>query len=87
MHTVQFAQDQNRLLFCPDLLSMTSYPSNFSKSRGVIQLINEGKATAFTKNLYPEIFKKLDEHETILWNNEKGKSINKSEQLGLDGLL
>jgi len=71
MHTVQFAQDQNRLLFCPDLLSSPKYPNNFSKSRGVIQLINDGKAIAFSKSIYPEMLDKLKNHEMLLGKNPK----------------
>ena len=88
MHTVQFAQDQNRLLFCPDLLSIPKYPNNFSKSRGVIQLINDGKAIAFSKSIYPELLDKLKKHENLLW--EKSQNIEEKsqtqEQLTLKGL-
>lgn len=69
MHTVQFAQDQNRLLYCPDLKSVPNYPSNFSKSRGVNQLINEGKAEAFNKSNYKDLLDNLKKHESLLWNN------------------
>lgn len=78
MHTVQFAQDQNRLLFCPDLLSIPKYPNNFSKSRGVIQLINDGRATAFSKSIYPELLDKLKKHENLLW--EKSQNIEEKYQ-------
>ncbi len=73
MHTVQFAQDQNRLLFCPVLKRVPNYPSNFPKSRGVLQLIKEGKATAFNKTNYLEILNKLKDHEILLWENPQNK--------------
>ena len=87
MHTVQFAQDQNRLLYCPDLESIPSYPSNFSKSRGVIQLINDGKATAFNKSNYNNILDDLKKHESILWNKvgRELKNDGVQEQLTLRG--
>lgn len=86
MHTVQFAQDQNRLLFCPDLLSIPKYPNNFSKSRGVIQLINDGRAIAFSKSIYTEMLDKLKKHENLLWDNNLENQSNESEQLKLDGM-
>ncbi len=79
MHTVQFAQDQNRLLYCPDLESVPNYPSNFSKSRGVTQLIYEGKATAFNKSNYKNILDNLKKHKLLLWN--KG-----GRELKIDGV-
>jgi DNA processing protein len=86
MHTVQFAQDQNRLLFCPDLLSIPKYPNNFSKSRGVIQLINDGKAIAFNKSIYSEVLDKLKKHEVFLWDNISENQSNEPGQLKLDGI-
>ncbi len=87
MHTVKFAQDQNRLLYCPDLMSIPNYPSNFSKSRGVNQLINEGKATAFNKSNYKELLDNLKKHELLLWENtgNEEKMDNVQEQLILKG--
>lgn len=90
MHTVQFAQDQNRLLFCPDLLSIPNYPLNFAKSRGVTKLISKGTATAYSKSHYQNILQKLDKYISLLWENKDRSDIrrdNKSEQLGLDGVL
>jgi DNA processing protein len=87
MHTVQFAQDQNRLLYCPDLKSVPNYPPNFSKSRGINQLIIEGKAKAFNKSNYNILLDNLKKHELLLWNStdHKLKIDVVQEQLTLKG--
>jgi len=88
MHTVRFSEDQNRLLFCPNLLNIPEYPDNFSKSRGVLQLINEGKAVPYNKAIYTEILKQLKKHELLLWKKTssiKEKTITE-EQLILKGI-
>ena len=84
MHTVNFSIGQNRLLFCPDLENIPKYPPNFSKSKGIFKLIDEGKAEAFSKPHYKNVIRKLELHEAKLWcNNDKS---NVGEQISMPGV-
>ncbi|MBC8147261.1 MAG: DNA-protecting protein DprA [Bacteroidetes bacterium] len=72
MHTVGFAQEQNRLLFCPDI-SKINYEQGFSKIRGIEKLINENIAKPYTKNTYKEILVFLEEKRVkLLTTNKQG---------------
>jgi DNA processing protein len=66
MHTVKFAEEQNRLLFCPDLYSIKDYPRNFDMSNGIIRLIKDGRAAAYKKSNYQEVISKLEKHAESL---------------------
>jgi DNA processing protein len=66
MHTVRFAEEQNRLLFCPDLYSIKDYPRNFDKSNGIMKLIKDSRATAYKKSDYKNIIRKLEKHKNLL---------------------
>ena len=66
MHTVRFAEEQNRLLFCPDLYSIKDYPRNFDKSNGIMKLIKDNRATAYKKSDYKNIIRKLEKHKNLL---------------------
>jgi len=88
MHTVRFSEEQKRPLFCPDLSTIPNYPMNFAKSRGVIDLIQSGRAKPYTKRNYDEIIELLKKSEQRLW--EAQEPIEKSsseEQLSLKGFL
>jgi len=71
MHTVGFAQEQNRLLFCPDI-SKVHYERGFSKIRGIEKLLNENIAKPYTSNTYNEILVSLEnKRKELLRTNEQ----------------
>ncbi len=71
MHTVKFAEEQNRLLFCPDLYSIKDYPRNFDKSNGIIKLIKEERAMEYNSSNYKEVIEKIEKHSAQLLNKEE----------------
>jgi len=86
MHTVRFSEEQGRPLFCPDLSTISNYPVNFAKSRGVLDLIKSGRAKAYTKNNYDEIIDLLKKSEQDLWKTQEVQDDTLSpEQLFLKG--
>ena len=66
MQTVRFAEEQNRLLFCPDLFSIKDYPQNFDKSNGIIKLIKEKRAMAYNASNYEEVIEKIEKDIAIM---------------------
>ena len=71
MHTVKFAEEQNRLLFCPDLHSIKDYPRNFDKSNGIIKLIKEKRAMEYNSSNYIEVIEKIEKHSSFLHNKQE----------------
>ena len=57
MHTVSYAEEQNRLLYCPDYSGVPDYPKNREQSLGVSELIKSGRAKPITSQDYQHIFK------------------------------
>jgi len=70
MHTVGFAQHQNRLIFCPDLRREKTNIDEYPKSRGVIELIKTEKARPYTREDYPAILELLDKKALELGKDE-----------------
>jgi DNA processing protein len=61
MHTVRFAEDQKRLLFCPTPLEGEKDKTQYA---GIWQLIRTNRAKAFqSKDDYPEIVNQLRDHK------------------------
>lgn len=60
MHTVKFAQEQNKLIYCPDVSKLKKWYSDDKYTSGVKMLINTKKATPFTVKNYDEIIERLE---------------------------
>ena len=71
MHTVRFAEEQGRLLFCPDLASIKDYPRNFAQSNGIKKLINENRAFSYTGKKYNKILDIISNHSENILTNKK----------------
>ena len=78
MHTVNFAEEQERLLFCPDLEKIPSYPRRSRFSRGISMLLRQNRAVPYNKESYDDVIKKLDEKKKDLEGRIETK---KREQL------
>lgn len=63
MHTVDFAQRQNRLLFCPRPLNVESGAKQYE---GINQLIHSGRAESFQADTYSAVLKRICEHRETL---------------------
>jgi DNA processing protein len=64
MHTVRFAEEQKRLLFCPTPLEGEKDKSQYA---GIRELIRTNRAKAFqSKDDYPEIVSQLRDHKAKL---------------------
>jgi len=63
MHTVRFAEEQQRLIFCPKPLDADL---GLNRSAGILELIRSGRARSFTGDDYPMIFNNLSEHKERL---------------------
>jgi DNA processing protein len=70
MHTVQFAKDQKRLLFCPDLNKIPDYSLTDKQCQGVLKLINESVAEPYSKDDYDDIIRKLNEKQSVLFSSQ-----------------
>lgn len=57
MHTVRFAVEQGKLLYCPDYSGLLTYEDRMTK--GVRKLIDEGTAKPYTVKHYPDILEDL----------------------------
>jgi DNA processing protein len=57
MHTVRYAEEQNRLLYCPDYSGAPDYPKHREQSLGVSELIKSGRAKPITSQDYQNIYK------------------------------
>jgi|SaaInlV_120m_DNA_4_1040238.scaffolds.fasta_scaffold09518_2 DNA processing protein len=86
MHTVQYSQDQNRLLFCPDLDKIPNYPMEAQACQGVLKLIKDKIAVPYSKNTYEQVIKDLnnklielsqDQSSTIYSKDNKNMEIFK----------
>ena len=67
MHTVKFAEAQNRLLFCPDFNAHKNYPMDNPVSQGVKMLISEKRAEKYTRKEYGTILEKLNSKKSELF--------------------
>ncbi len=85
MHTVRFGEDQGKKIFCPDLQNIFNYPLDFCKSKGILDLIDTGRARAYTKNNYQEVLKLLSLAEDTLWGikNDQMADTRINQQLSL----
>jgi len=63
MHTVGFAEQQKRLLFCPRPLSVESKAKQYE---GINELIRSGRAESFQADNYPVVLKRICEHRDSL---------------------
>ena len=63
MHTVDFAERQNRLLFCPRPLNVESGAKQY---QGISQLIHSGRAESFQADTYSAVLKRICEHRENL---------------------
>ena len=66
MHTVRFAQEQGRLLFCPDLSKIPKRTP--MKTSGIKKLLDDGAATPYTMNNYDDVVKELERKERELFS-------------------
>ena len=67
MHTVKFAQEQNRLIFCPDInLLKDKYQPNFAKIRGIRHLLDSKIAQKYSSNHYDKVLNLLEKHRLFL---------------------
>lgn len=80
MHTVRFAEEQGRLLFCPDLSSIKDYPRNFPQSNGIKKLINESRAQSYNGHKYEEILNKIKNHSFDI-SKEEDRSLVMAKKL------
>ena len=86
MHTVGFAESQDRLLFCPDLDVSTNYPPGSPGSQGVKMLIREKRAEKYTKKNYEAILEKLSNKKSGLFPGEGDAAEDKGPQIQTDFL-
>ena len=73
MHTAKFAKEQGRLLYCPDLNSISNYPVNSPVASGIIKLVNDGDAEFYTSSSYRELLNALELRKNILYSNKEFK--------------
>lgn len=71
MHTVKYAQEQKRAIYCPDL-EKVHYPMGYEKIRGIRKLLSEGVAKPYTQENYPEILAHLLTIANTLVEQNKG---------------
>lgn len=75
MHTVRFAEEQQRLIFCPKPLDADL---GLKQSAGILELIRSGRARSFTGDDYLMIFNDLSKHkERRLSLNPEARLIHK----------
>jgi len=72
MHTVSFAERQERLLFCPRPLDAES---NAKQYEGINQLIVTGRAKAFQAGTYPTVLREICEHRDSLMSRPSKNSL------------
>jgi DNA processing protein len=83
MHTVRFSEQQNRLLFAPDFSLVKDYRIN-EVGEGVKNLLNDGRASSFTKKSYNDLLIKLQKKKKQLFSKESKTNFSKlSEQTNL----
>jgi DNA processing protein len=83
MHTVQFSQEQNRPLFCPDLDKITNYPIDNLACKGIKKLIKENIALSYSKNTYDQVVKILDKKSKEL-TQKQSQLTNSSDGMSID---
>lgn len=55
MHTVRYAKEQNRNLYCPDIRRVSTYSRTQKEVRGIWELIDTGKAVPISESDYRQI--------------------------------
>ena len=73
MHTAKFAKEQGRLLYCPDLRSISNYPLNSPVHSGIDELVSDGDAEVYTSSSYRELSNALELRKNILYSNIESK--------------
>jgi DNA processing protein len=58
MHTVRFAREQGRMIFCPDV-GRIPYERGYSKIRGIQKLLEDRWAEPYTKDAYELVLRKI----------------------------
>ena len=86
MHTVRFSEEQNRLLYVPDLISIEQYDHDNDKARGIFELIYSKRAQKYTESRYDQIINELKNKKKELYNplildNDHEKEQNKGKDL------
>jgi|TARA_B100000315_G_scaffold257617_1_gene307057 DNA processing protein len=61
MHTVDFAQEQGKKIFCPDLTNKKGYPINNPMSKGITRLINNNRAEPYSMDKLDVVLNILNE--------------------------
>jgi DNA processing protein len=79
MHTVCFSEEQNRLLFCPDFSLIKDYRIN-EMGEGVKKLLNDGRASSFTKNSYDDLILKLEKKKNELYRKDSKGLLSKTQK-------
>jgi len=59
MYTVNFAEEQNKQLFCPDLTQITNYPKNHPLLSGIKYLLKNKQAISYTAKDYQNIINQI----------------------------
>ena len=70
MHTVEFAERQNRLIFCPRPLNGQQHNKQYA---GIAALIDSKRAIPFQSEDYATVLDRLRAHSDILERSAKGK--------------
>lgn len=78
MHTVNYAKDQNRLLFCPDFQNINDYDLSNPKHMGVKSLIENKFAQVYSISNYAFIEEMIQSKREELYKN----SISKADEYG-----
>jgi DNA processing protein len=82
MHTVSFAEKQDRLLLCPCPIQLESSREQY---RGITMLIDSGRAQGFTIKDYPDLIVKIMKHFDELRDRAGKKFSQHKEPLVVDG--
>ncbi len=75
MHTVRYAEMQNRLILCPRPIENGQFPRQYA---GIVQLIESGRAVPFSNNEYAAILGFLSERRQVLL---RSSGVERSEQV------
>lgn len=75
MHTVKFAKEQDRLIFCPDISKLKNwYDPGFTKIRGIESLLASRDAFPYSESDYDTVLNMLEKKRTMFFNKPKEQS-------------
>ena len=66
MHTARFAQEQSRLVYCPDYSLVPDYDYDWERYSGIQQLLDQGLAKSYSAKDYDAIDRNLSEQQRKL---------------------